>query len=176
MRIFRILRLAAALALPLVSVPALAEPGDTSTISGAAAAELIDPGRVVKIDDLRFAAFMSPTAAATMTITPDGAVSATGEVASTMNIVTTPDGRGPARFLIDGADDRFFIPFHPRSVTITNGTSTMLVDRMTDNVIGLQRIGPDGEFEYRIGGRLNVNANQEPGRYSGEFEITVLFL
>lgn len=169
-------RLAAVLALSLTSAPALAEPGHSFTSSGAVAAEIVDPGRVVKLDDLRFAAFISPSTAATMTISPDGTVTATGEVATTMNAFSTLDGRGPARFRIDGTESRMFIPFHPRTVTISNGTSTMLVDRMEDNVRGNVRLDPDGQFDYRIGGRLNVNANQEPGEYSGEFEITVLFL
>ncbi len=178
MRIFHLARLAAALALSLLSVPLHAEPGDTQTTSGVAGAEIIDPGRVVKLDDLRFAAFASPAAAATMTIDPDGTVTATGDVAATMNSFTSPGGRGPARFRIDGMEDRFFTARHPNSVTISNGTSTMLVDNMEDNIRGFgrnARFDENGRFDYFIGGRLNVGANQEPGEYSGDFEITVAF-
>ncbi|MWV26588.1 DUF4402 domain-containing protein [Aurantiacibacter rhizosphaerae] len=166
---------AASLAMCAIAVPAAAEPGDTATQSGTTSAEIIEPGAITRLDDLRFAAFASPTAAATMTITADGVVSATGEVATTMNAFTSPGGRGPARFRIQGTDNRAFVPFFPRSVTITNGTSTMMVDKMSDNIRGRAILDEDGRYIYQIGGTLNVNANQEPGNYRGEFTVTVLF-
>ena len=168
--------LAAGLAILAIATPAAAEPGDTAMQSGTTAAEVIEPGALVKLDDLRFAAFASPSARATMTITAYGVVSATGEVATTMNAFSSPGGRGPARFRVQGTDNRAFIPFIPRRVTISNGTSTMEVDRMTDNVLGLGLLDRDGRYTYQIGGRLTVEANQEPGNYSGEFQLTVLFL
>ncbi len=167
--------LAAGLAISMVAAPAAAEPGDTATQSGTSSAEIIEPGAVTRLDDLRFAAFASPATAATMTITPDGAVSATGEVATTMNAFSGPADRGPARFRIQGTDNRAFVPFFPRSVTITNGTSTMVVDRMSDNIRGRAILDEDGRYIYQIGGTLNVNANQEPGNYRGEFTVSVLF-
>jgi Domain of unknown function (DUF4402) len=175
MRARRSVILGISLAMSLVARPAVAEPGGSSTLSGTIAAQIIEPGAIERLDDLRFAAFASPAAAATMTITADGVISATGQVATTMNAFPSPAGRGPARFRINGTPNRFFIPFHPRSVTISNGTSTMLVDQMADNVTGRGRLDANGHFEYRIGGTLHVGANQQPGRYRGDFQISVLF-
>ena len=168
--------LLAGLALAFPGVAAQAQPGNTQTYSGTIAAEVVDPGAVVKVQDLRFGAFPSPAGNATMTITPNGAVSATGDLATTMNLFSSPADRGPALFRIQGNNNRAFLPFMPRSMTISNGTSTMQIDRMDDNVFGIGLLDRDGRYNYEIGGRLRVGANQAPGKYTGEFEITVLFL
>ncbi len=168
--------LVAGLAMPVIASPAMAEPGDTATVSGASAAEVVDPGALVKVDDLRFGTFARPASAASMTITANGTVTATGEVAASMDSFPSPGGRGPARFLVQGTDSRLFIPFFPSSVTISNGSSTMLVDQLRDNVFIIGFLDSEGRYNYQIGGRLNVSANQEPGQYSGDFQISVLFL
>lgn len=175
MRVAMTFRIVAAFSLTLVSVGAEAEPGNSATISGSSAAEIVDPGALNRLDDLRFGAFASPATRATMTITPGGTITATGEVATTMNLFTSATGRGPARFRIQGTNNRLFIPFIPNRLTISNGTSTMLVDRLDDNVNPVGRFDADGRFIYQVGGRLNVGANQEPGNYRGEFQLTVIF-
>lgn len=167
--------LVAALLLPLIPTPAIAAPGDTQAGTGTSSAQVVDPGALTRLADLRFGAMISPTAAATMTVATDNSVTATGEVALTMNTFASPGGRGPARFRVQGTRNRTFVPFHPNKVTISNGTSTMLVDKLEDNINGNGRLDRNGQFEYRIGGRLNVGANQERGRYRGEFEISVFF-
>ncbi|KLE34156.1 DUF4402 domain-containing protein [Aurantiacibacter luteus] len=167
---------AALLAGALVPIAAHAEPGDSETESGVAAAQVVAMGSVHRLADLRFGAFPSPTAAATMTVNPDGSVAATGQLATTMNLFTTADGRGPGRFRIQGTNNRAFVAFLPSRVTITSGTNSMLVDRMRSNVFGNVRLDLDGKFIYTVGGRLNVPANQAPGSYRGEYTLTVLFL
>ena len=166
----------AALALALAPTLARAEPGDSDTGAGASEAEIVEMGAVHRLADLRFGAFPSPASSERMTINPDGSISATGELNTTMNYFSSPDGRGPARFRIQGTNNRMFIPFIPNRLTITNGTSTMLVDRLDDNVFPIGRFDANGRFIYQVGGRLNVSANQEPGHYRGEFTLTVLFL
>lgn len=38
----------------------------------------------------------------------------------------------------------------------------------------IYRINPvNGIFDFRIGGRLNVNANQAPGLYQGTFNVRI---
>lgn len=164
------------LALALVPSIARAEPGESDSVSGASSAEIVEMGAVHRLDDLRFGAFPSPASAERMTIDPDGTVSATGALNTTMNSFSSPDGRGPARFRIQGTNNRMFIPFIPNRLTITNGSSTMLIDRLDDNVFPIGRFDADGRFIYQVGGRLNVSANQAPGHYRGEFTLTVLFL
>lgn len=156
----------------LAAAPALAAPGETAQVQGQAAAEVVLPLRVQPLQNLRFGAFMRPTAAGRITITPLSVVT------STIDISTFPGNRGAARFRVDGQGSRFFIISLPTQATISNGTATMRVDQFTagtpTGVVG--RFDSTGFFDLQIGGRLNVNANQAPGNYSGTFTFTILYL
>ncbi len=164
-------------ALVLVSSAAQAEPGNSSSLDGTASAELVDPGRLYKLEDLRFGAFMRPATAGTLVITPAGIASGTGGVTAGMNIPQPTEGRGPASFQLDGAAYRGFIAQVPNRITISNGSATMQVRNVTSNtLLGLNLFNGAGDFTLRIGGTLQVNSNQAVGQYTGDFQITVLFL
>lgn len=163
-------------ALVLLSGAAQAEPGNSASFNGTATAELVDPGRLYKLEDLRFGAFMRPAANATLTVAPDGSSSGTGDIATGMNIPQPPEGRGPARFRLNGTANRAFVALIPNRITITNGAATMEVRSITTNIRpGNNRFNGAGQFDLNIGGTLRANANQAVGQYSGDFEITVIF-
>lgn len=154
-----------------------AEPGNSAAIPGRAQAELVVVGRVQKIEDLRFGAFIQPSTAERVTIGTNGSATGTGDMVANMSIPQPSEGRGPAHLHLDGTDNRVFIAHIPNRINITNGTSTMQVRDITDNLtLGTNLFDLDGDFDLYIGGTLRVNANQEPGHYSGDFEVTVLFL
>lgn len=158
-------------------VAAHAEPGDSHSEAGSAAAEVIDPARLYRLQDLRFGAFAQPTAAATLTIAPNGAATATGEVATTMTMAQPATGRGQATFRIDGTARRAVVVLLPNNITISNGAATMQVGNITSNMPnnGRPRLNSDGVYYLNIGGTLNVNAMQAPGTYSGDFTVRVIF-
>ncbi|WP_158611074.1 DUF4402 domain-containing protein [Aurantiacibacter spongiae] len=164
--------------LALVAMPAalhaqaVADPG---TDTGAATAEVVEPGTLTRMEDLRFGAFIQPSTSGTITIRPNGSYTATGELLANMSIQQPAEGRGPARFRLLGDDNRFFIVKIPRKMTITNGTSTMQITNMLANVRN-GRIDFDISefFSIYVGGTLNVGAMQEQGTYRGEFEAVVL--
>ena len=67
-------------------------------------------------------------------------------------------------------------------MTLTNltiGVSDMVPNPGGPNppgTFGRYQITSDsGIAEFRIGGRLNIGANQAPGSYNGTFDIQVLF-
>lgn len=171
----RVVSVAACIALTAWPLAASAEPGETSGASGSGAAEVIDPVLIRKIDDLRFGSFAQPTAAAQMTVSQNGSVSATGDIASTMNIVQSATGRGPARFEVETDGSRLFRFAVPSQINITNGSSTMAIRNIdTNTFLGFVLTFQD-EFTLRLGGTLYANANQEPGQYSGDFQVTVFY-
>ena len=45
-----------------------------------------------------------------------------------------------------------------------------------NRTLGFARLDASGSFDLYVGGRLNVNANQQVGTYSGTFDVTVLYL
>jgi hypothetical protein len=163
------------LALVAVSTPVavLAAPGDSATTPGDSEARIVEPLDLQALYDLRFGRFVQPTTAGTVTVASNGTVTTTGGVDATI----FPTGRGASGFLVHGTANRQFITFLPTTATITNGTATMTVDNFRKNGgSGPNRLDLNGYFLLHVGGRLNVNANQQPGNYSGTFTVQVLYL
>lgn len=158
--------------------PGVAEaaPGNSTTSTGTATATAIDPGRMVAREFLRFGMIAKPTTAGTLTVSHSGTVTATGSMVTGSAIPQAPGGRGPAEFDIYATGYRAFVTIVGNSVTISNGTSTMLVNNITGN-FGQPRtvLDPTGYFRLKIGGRLNVGANQPAGDYVGTFTVSVIY-
>lgn len=149
---------------------AIAAPGDTITISGTAKASVADPARLQKLQDLRFGDIMQPTTAGMVEI------DAAGGIVANIDISTFPLNRGPSRFLVRGDPNRKFLVFLPNRIDISNGTATMQVDRFRMNAVnGNVRLNALGLYDLVVGGRLQVAALQQPGRYSGTFAVTVVY-
>lgn len=170
---------ATALAALLLAIPglALAAPGDSDTDTGSAQASILEPIDIQKVADLRFGRIMQPVTAGTITITPEGAVSTTGGVTGNIDTPQTFPGRGPGAFGVFGEENRRFHTFVDNTITLSNGTSTMIVSKVDDNAgpPGFSTTDADGYFALLVGGTLEVAANQEPGTYSGEYDVRVLY-
>lgn len=155
----------------LAASSALAAPGDTMTTTGAAAAEVVDPAQIQAVEDLRFGVIVQPAVGGVVE------VSAAGAVTANIDVSAFPGNRGPARFLLVGDNNRRFIVFLPSSIVIlSNGTSTMTVDRFRMNAVnGATRFDANGRYNLYVGGRLHVGALQAPGNYSGTFDVQVVY-
>ena len=155
----------------LTAIGASAAPGDTDTASGAAAVEVVDPARIQAVEDLRFGAIVQPLNAGVVEVSP------TGVVTANIDVSTFPGNRGASRFLLNGEGNRRFLVFLPTSIVIlSNGTSTMRVDRFRMNAVnGATRFDANGRYNLYVGGRLHVNALQAPGNYSGTFDVEVVY-
>jgi Domain of unknown function (DUF4402) len=176
MRLARQIMHACSLVLLLLPVGARAEPGNSQTFVGQVRVEVIDPGRMMLTRDLRYGAFIQPTAAGTITVAPNGTVTGSATIAPGMVMVQPSEGRGPALVLLDGTSYRSFTAILPNRVDISNGTATMRVSNITTNISpGTNRFDAGGHFDLWMGGRLNVAANQAVGEYTGNFTITVIF-
>lgn len=161
-----------ALMATMLPVAATAAPGATNDqTDGAARVQVVGMFEIVPIADLRFGAIAQPAAPGTVTVSSDGTVT------TTLSFSTVSGPRGPAVFVVRGEPNRRFITLLPGPITISNGTSTMTVDQFRSNTIppGVARLSPTGLYILNVGGRLNVNANQAPGSYTGTFDVTVLY-
>lgn len=113
----------------------------------------------------------------------------TGATAGTVTINPRTDARtrtggltligggtpGAARFTATGtpAVNAFITIGTAPVLTRVSGTETMAVSNMTLNGGRTRRIPASGILDVRVGGRLNVAANQRDGLYSGSFNLTV---
>ncbi len=141
---------------------------------------LIDPLTITKLSDLDFGDLVVTTAG-TVVLTPTATATCTttgGVIHSAECTPATFGGSGPT-----GQRVRVRRPIG-RTITLTGPGADMTVTNITIN--GNPTLTPtqsnpnwerftiasaDGTFFFRVGGTLNVNANQTPGVYTGTFDI-----
>lgn len=136
---------------------------------------IIEPFTVVKLADLEFGSMFAGTTAGTVTINPN-----TLGRTMTGGVSAAPGSFNPAEFITRGAPNRRVIvrlPSGPVTLSRIGGGGSMTVTNWTRNGAPPTStpLGPDGLLQFRVGGRLNVGANQMPGRYTGSFSIEVQY-
>ncbi len=169
--------LAAFALLLLPAAPALAQNGAQSE----AEAIVLRPLSFFKVNDLDFGSIIASGTAGTVRLAPDGTRTRTGGVTLAGN------GGEPARFAGLGTPNR--------QVNISLGSNTIWITgpgvrmRVRDFEIGstptaILSTTPTrfsiasalGNYNFPVGGTLEVGANQAPGDYSGTFTITLNYL
>ena len=136
----------------------------------------------IKIDDLLFGNIIAGPTTGTVTISPFGARTTTGPV------TVVGGGFQQAQFAGRGtANQNLLISMTTNTVTLRRsvGTQTMIADTF---IIGSSPTQPlnttvrqfriassTGIFQFGVGARLNVGANQVPGTYAGTFRITLIY-
>lgn len=140
-------------------------------------ATLARPAGIRNLNELNFGD-LTVTSAGTAVINPDtdamtttGGVMGAGGTPYAALFRVEPNRRGAIHIRIPAA---------PVTITRVGGTESMTVSNWTisSNVqpIGNGRyrfISTLEPFEFKVGGRLNVNANQHEGTYVGNFDVTI---
>lgn len=156
--------------LAAVPAPLLAA---TPPAQAGAEAIVLRPLKLLKKDDLDFGTLASSAVAGTAVIDPvSGARTTTGGVTPVSSVTS------PALFI--GAGSRkapviIRIPKNPITLTRAGGTETMTVSNWTLDGKMTQIIDANQAFRFKVGGQLNVGANQAPGTYVGSFDVTVQY-
>ena len=134
-----------------------------------------------KVDDLEFGDIVASNVAGVVRIQPNGVRSATGGV-------TLVGAVGqPARFAGLGTYNRQVdISVSANSIQLTGPGAPMTVSQFEIgstptailSTVPLRfRIGAtNGQFNFPVGARLAVGANQAPGNYVGTFAVTLNYL
>ena len=142
-------------------------------VSGMAAAGIMTvPAQAVKTEDLDFGTLIAGSVAGTATI------NANSGVRTTTGGVTAAPGGTPKRaefvgVAILGLLINVAISASP---TLTNGTGgTMTTALAVEGGTGIRLFPGTGVQTFRVGGTLNVGANQQPGDYAGTFSLTVTY-
>jgi len=140
--------------------------------TGDARAVALQPLSLVNVTDLEFGTMLSGATAGTATINPfTDARTTTGGVTGVSN------DSSAAHFVTFGGPLQFiFVTRGPLPVLIRDGGSeTMNVSGLTLDGATFRFLNAAGVVDLRVGGTLQVGANQEPGTYRGTFEITVTY-
>ena len=162
---------ALAAALGVAALPAPAAAQAVGAIERAQAkAVLIHPLTVIKKADMDFGYLMA-TGAGTAVLNPNAnTLSTTGGVQAVGGDPTSAVFVGASR---SWALVNIRLPNGPLTLTRDGGTETMTLTNWTLQGSSWRLLTPNVSFEFRVGGTLNVNANQADGSYTGTFDITV---
>lgn len=165
-----------------------AAPAQAQSVTGTGQAVIVEPLGLVKIEDLRFGRMAAGPVAGVVTVDPStGTCSTTGGVVS-------GGGCGFAQFGGQGVRQLTVRIQIPASATLTgpNGATMVASNFTLGTAPDLTFIGGNGNglgngnrryqinsstgiFTLRLGGRLDVGANQSPGVYTGAFAVTVQY-
>jgi len=163
---------ATALATLLVAAPVQLRAATPARESNADAI-VLRPLSLLKKNDMNFGTLATSPAAGTATINPlTGVVTTTGGVTA-LPIGTVPS---PATFVGAGSKNAPYqirLPKTPITLTRVGGTETMSVSNWTLDGPTNRNVGANQAFQFNVGARVAVAANQVGGTYVGTFDITV---
>ena len=152
-----------------------AHPALAATASLNSEAVIVTPNSLVKTDDLAFGTIVPSATAGTVTI-----AAATGNRTSTGG--ATPSGTGFQRAEFVGMAGIGIL----MNVTLPSGTTTtlnrvgggasMTATLAVEGGTCLRWLPGTGVQTFRVGGTLNVGANQAAGQYVGTFTLQVNYL
>ena len=166
-----------AMATCAVSAPACAE---TEVVDAQVA--IVERGTFFKVEDLHFGVVIPGATAGTIVVAPNGTRTATGGITLTGNLHHAaefagrkPSGNSPVQLSVASNTIQLTGPGAPMTVRLFRG-NTNPGQVITTNPRNFQVQGQsNGAFELTVGATLDVNANQTPGTYTGNWTITLDF-
>lgn len=136
------------------------------------AARILSSLSVQKIADLDFGA-VTVTTAGTITLDP-----VTGAVATTGGVLAVSGTPQAAHFIGAASENAVVIiklPRQPVTLTRVAGTETMTLDKLTLDSPSKRTMANSTTFEFKVGGTVDVDANQADGTYLGTFTVSVQY-
>src|SRR4051794_1132381 len=148
------------------SAPAVAASQATS------GAIVIHPVTVTKIKDMDFGV-VTVTTAGTAVLEPNADV-----ISRTGGVLLAGGGPHCAEFVGAAASSQVVnirVPNQSSTLTRVGGTETVTVSNFTLQGQSKRALAKAISFTFRVGGTLNVAANQAQGTYVGTFDVTVQY-
>jgi hypothetical protein len=158
----------------VVAMAMLVMPGTAwaATASATATVVTVRPLTLVKTDDLSFGSLIPSATAGTVKIDP------TTDARTATGGVTVAGGTSSAaKFVALGLVNIYSNVTLPTSITLdrAGGGASMTVSAITTNGSATRLFPGTSILDVRVGGTLNVAANQQEGDYVGQFTVTVIY-
>lgn len=151
-------------------------PAAAQQAQGQASALVLEPMSLTNVEQLDFGSIIPSATIGYVVIDPGGAVTTSG------GVIAAAGGARPARFAGQGSANRVVIKTGSNQIFLTGPGAAMRVDDFEIGALtGLSQIGNGNNYRitgangivgFAVGGRLQVNANQAEGDYSGSFSVT----
>ncbi|MEO1169719.1 MAG: DUF4402 domain-containing protein [Pseudomonadota bacterium] len=135
-------------------------------------AVIVTPLSLVNTTDLEFGTLLAGSTAGTVVINPNNDARST-----TGGVTAAGSGGQAAQFWTYGGPRQFiYVTRGPLPVLDrVGGGGSMNVSRLTLNGSVFRYLNSAGLLDLRVGGTLQVGADQAPGTYEGDFQITVTY-
>jgi spore coat protein U-like protein len=142
------------------------------TTNATGTAMVLRPVSVIKLKDMNFG-YVTSAAAGTAVLEPNAdTLTTTGGVSPVGGAPHSAEFAGSAT---TSSIVNIKVPNQPSTLTRVGGTQTMTVSNFTLQGQNKRTIAAQTFFTFRVGGRLNVAANQAEGTYAGTFTVTVQY-
>lgn len=144
----------------------------SDTARGRALAQIGRPIAIVNDEDMVFAFIArAPDAQGTLRAVLNQDSSMGGDCGGQLLCAGAPQ---TGSFFITGDPDANFTITLPTTVELTRegGGATITVQEFTSNVATNGRLDADGRFTLTVAGTMLVTDNQEPGNYTGVYEVS----
>ena len=159
------------IALALLAPATMAHAAGPAVQSNVTAA-IILPVTVTKLQNMDFG-YLAVTTAGTAVLEPNADnFSTTGGVTRVGGAPQCAEFVGASK---DSAVVNIKVPNKPSVLTRVGGTETMTVTNFTLQGQNKRTLAKQASFTFRVGGTLNVAANQVEGTYVGTFDVTVQY-
>lgn len=144
---------------------------------------VVQRGTFFKVEDLHFGIVLPGAAAGTVIVAPNSTRTSTGGVTLAGNLHHAAEfagrkpvgGNSPVQISVGANTIQLTGPGAPMTVRLFRG-NTNPGTPFTTNPRNYQVQGQaNGAFEVTVGATLDVNANQAPGLYTGNWTITLNF-
>lgn len=144
-----------------------------ATPPATANALIVFPLSLTKLQDLDFGQ-MTVTTAGTAVIDPNA-----NTITKTGGVLLVGTGWHAAQFVGSSAGQSSVVniklPNQPTTLTRQGGTETMTVSNLTLEGLSKRTVAAAASFTFRVGGTLNVGANQVEGIYTGTFSVDIQY-
>ncbi len=174
----RIARALAPVLFAATALPALANSANTALTAGSAGGQVIAPIQVSAVDMLRFGSFVQPQTGGTITVSPAGVVTTTGDL-TTAATIAQPSPRGAASFKVTGEPGLSYSVVFTSQAWLYNATTK--TDRLTLSLFrvtpqsGRWQLDSSGNAAFNFGATLTITAAQPVGVYVGAFGLLVQY-
>jgi len=144
----------------------------SASVSFQTSADVVDPIKISKVADLNFGSVIGGDNPGNLILSPDGTITANGVEVSD----SSPGEVNSAQAMVAHGSNAYSITL-PSSFSLFNSndpSKTMILDQFTYTQ---SSNGGTGSDIVKIGGTLNLEANQNPGSYSNPsgFNVTVSY-
>lgn len=170
------------IALAVVVLGATVLSGSASAANNASAtasATVVTPIAITKATDMVFGSFIPTTAAGTIAVNTDSAVTFTGGVTAAPGGATA----AAAKFSVTGEPNATYTIAYAPTVTLTGPGTAMTLTQVSDltgaggaaTLVATGTLSGTGAQSIFVGGSLAVGANQVSGAYTGNITATVAY-